>query len=169
MCRTCSHGFKWLLRSLRQMVSIVSRLLDMFHSMIISSATMGQVFSERYQGKGEVVLFLGCRHIAMSTIKNCLLDRKNASAKTLAFESLYGGKCSVSTPNYLFFVSPPPPPMEHSRFFRSLTPPFWSHRWDWYKVTENSHNDWVRISLPRRSSQWFVTRSCVEQEGVTNH
>ena len=124
MCRTCSHGLKWLLRSLRQMVSIVSRLLDMFHSMIISSATMGQVFSERYQGKGEVLLFLGCRHIAMLTIKNCLLDRKNASAKTLAFESLYVCKCSVSTPNYLLFVSPPPPPMEHSRFFRSLTPPF---------------------------------------------
>jgi len=77
--------------------------------MIISLATMGQFFSERYQGNGEVVLFLGCRHITMSTIKNCLLDRRNACAKTLAFESLYGGKCSVSTPNYLFFVSPPTP------------------------------------------------------------
>ena len=55
------------------------------------------------------MLFLECRHIAMSTIKNCLLDRKNASAKTLAFDSLYGGQCSVSTPNYLFFVLPPTP------------------------------------------------------------
>ena len=53
--------------------------------------------------------------------------------------------------NYFLF-HPPPPPIEHSRFFGSLTPPFRSHRWGWYKVTENSHNDWVRISLPRRSS-----------------
>ena len=68
-----------------------------------------------------------------------------------------------------FLFHPPPPPMEHSRFFKSLTPPFWSHRWDWYKVTENSRNGWMRISLPRRSSYWFVTRSCVGQEGVTNH
>ena len=69
-----------------------------------SSATMGQVFSERYQGKGEVVLFLGCRHITMSTIKNCLLDGTNASAKTLAFESLYG----VNTKLFIFCFTPHP-------------------------------------------------------------
>ena len=124
MCRTCSHGFKWLLRSLRQMVSIVSRLLDMFHSMIISSATMGQVFSERYQGKGEVVLFLGCRHIAMSTIKNCLLDRKNAVTKRWLLNLFTEVNVLYQHQIIYFLFHPPPPPMEHSRFFRSLTPPF---------------------------------------------
>ena len=58
----------------------------------------------------------------------------------------------INTKLFIFCFIPPPPPMEHSRFFRSLTPPFQSRRWDCYYGTENSDNGWVRIILPRRSS-----------------